>query len=190
MEERRRYFRLDDEVILDFETITHEEANQWKINHVQYQAELAELEQDINSLLAQLQSKNPDITNILDLFNRKVNLLASPLGNKNTDKEIGQTGMRTRINLSACGMAFHSKEPMAKNARLRVQMQLKPSNVPVSLIGTVVGIEASDNTDIPYLVRVNFEGLREAEQELLIHHLFQLQSRALRKRNHAQNDAS
>jgi hypothetical protein len=78
---------------------------------------------------------------------------------------------------------------MAENENLRVQMQLKPSNAPVSLIGTVVGVEASDNIDAPYLVRVNFEGLREAEQELLIHHLFQLQSRALRERNQAQNDA-
>jgi len=189
VEERRRYFRLDDEVILDFETITHEEAHQWKVKHVQHQSELAELERDISSILAQLQSQNPAITKVLDLLNRKVNLLVSPLGNKNTDKEISQTEMRTRVNLSACGMAFHSKEPMAENENLRVQMQLKPSNAPVSLIGTVVGVEASDNIDAPYLVRVNFEGLREAEQELLIHHLFQLQSRALRERNQAQNDA-
>jgi len=52
-----------------------------------------------------------------------------------------------------------------------------------------VAVEHTADPEAPYLVRVDFEGLREAEQEILIHHLFQLQSRRLRAQNEAQNEA-
>jgi len=189
MEERRRYFRLDDEVILDFEAISHDEAQRWKERQQDHRNELAELDRDIAGLLHQMQSQNPVVAQLFDLFNRKINLVASP--QKPVEKnDHTATEVRTRVNLSACGMAFSTSEPLSVNDNLRLQMQLKPSNVPVTLIGSIVGVEHTDEEpNASYLVRVNFEGLREAEQEILIHHLFQLQSRQLRAANNAVNDA-
>ena len=86
-------------------------------------------------------------------------------------------------------MSFQTHEPFSENDNLRLQMQLKPSNVPVTLMGTVVGVEHTGDAEAPYLIRIDFEGLKEAEQEILIHHLFQLQSRTLRSNKEAQNDA-
>ncbi|MEK9712561.1 MAG: PilZ domain-containing protein [Thalassolituus sp.] len=189
MEERRRYFRLDDEVILDFEAISHDEARHWKERQQDHRNELAELDRDIAGLLHQMQAQNPVVAQLFDLFNRKINLVNSPL--KSSEKsEHTATEVRTRVNLSACGMAFHTREPLSENDNLRLQMQLKPSNVPVTLMGTVVGIENTGDANSPYLVRINFEGLREAEQEILIHHLFQLQSRQLKMISNADNDES
>jgi len=188
MEERRRYFRLDDEVILDFEAISTEEVSQWKSRQRDHRNELAELDRDIAGILHQIQSQNPTVAKVLDLFNRKVNLLNSPLSPDN-HPDMTQTEARTRVNLSACGMAFHTTEPLSESDNLRLQMQLKPSNVPITLMGSIVAVEHTADPEAPYLVRVDFEGLREAEQEILIHHLFQLQSRRLRAENEAQNDA-
>lgn len=189
MEERRRYFRLDDEVILDFEAISQEEVQRWKARHQDHINELAELERDIAGVLHQVQAQNPTVARLFELLNQKVNLLNSPVG-PDAKPELSQTEVRTRVNLSACGMAFHSTEPLSESDNLRLQMQLKPSNIPITLMGTIVGVEHTADPDAPYLVRVDFEGLREAEQEILIHHLFQLQSRRLRSEREAQNDAA
>ena len=56
VEERRRYFRLDDEVILDFEAISQEEVQRWKARHQDHINELAELERDIADSLSPLLS--------------------------------------------------------------------------------------------------------------------------------------
>lgn len=188
MEERRRYFRLDDEVVLDFEPISQDEVKRWKSRQRDQRNELAELERDISALLHRLQSHNPVVAGLCDLLNRKLNLLTSPLS-PDRKPELTETEIRTRVNLSACGMAFHTTEPLSESDNLRLQMQLKPSNVPVTLMGTIVGVEHTGDPDAPYLVRVDFEGLREAEQEILIHHLFQLQSRRLQTHAQALNDA-
>ena len=182
-QERRRYFRLDDEVILDFEPISNAEAQEWKDRHFSQRNELADLNRDIATLLHQIQTQNPTVARLLNLFNSKVNML-SP----GKDIDFSQTEVRTRVNLSACGMSFQTTEILKPGESLRLQMQLQPSNVPVTLLGTIVGVEATDDTEAPHLVRVNFEGLREAEQEILIHHLFQLQTQNLRGFPKALND--
>ncbi|MAR00249.1 MAG: hypothetical protein CMI00_06885 [Oceanospirillaceae bacterium] len=182
-QERRRYFRLDDEVILDFEPISQTEAQEWKSRHCNQRNELADLNRDIATLLHQIQTQNPTVARLLNLFNSKVNMLS-------TGKEIdfSQTEVRTRVNLSACGMSFQTSEHLETGENLRLQMQLQPSNVPVTLLGTIVGIETTDDPAAPHLIRVDFEGLREAEQEILIHHLFQLQTQNLRSFPKALND--
>lgn len=187
MQERRRYFRLDDEVVLDFEPISNEDVKKWKDRHLDHQNELSELDRDITGLLHQIRSQNPTVARLLDTFNRKVNLLNSPLA-PSYKQDFTQTEVRTRVNLSACGMSFHTSEPLCESDNIRLQMQLKPSNVPVTLLGTIVAVEHTANPESPYLIRVDFEGLREAEQEILIHHLFQLQTRKLKLQNEAQND--
>lgn len=184
MEERRRYFRLDDEVILDFEPVSQDEVRRWKERKTDQRNELAELDRDIAALLHRLQAQAPVVAGLCELLNRKINLLHAHQPNTLTETEI-----RTRVNLSACGMSFRTGEPLAEHDNLRLQMQLKPSNVPVTLMGSIVGVEQVDDSEAPYLVRVNFDGLREAEQEILIHHLFQLQSRRLQANAQALNDA-
>ncbi|MDF1761928.1 MAG: PilZ domain-containing protein [Oleibacter sp.] len=188
IEERRRYFRLDDEVILDFETISKDEASRWRERNKKHRNELSEIEHEIANVLYLLQSQNPTVAKVMNLFNRKVNLLNSSSYSAKDDSYTA-TEVRTQVNLSACGMSFETSEELSSSDNLRLYMQLKPSNMPVSLLGTVVGVDKTDNSKSPFLVRVNFEGLLEAEQELLIQHLFQLQSRSLKARSDAVNDA-
>ena len=69
MEERRRYFRLDDEVILDFEAISQEEVQRWKARHQDHINELAELERDIAGVLHQVQAQNPTVARLFELLN-------------------------------------------------------------------------------------------------------------------------
>lgn len=182
MEDRRRFFRLDDEVVLDFQTLSREDVAAWRESHQQQRDELAQLEQDIGSQISQLRTQNPAIARLLELFNQKINTLGAnhlPGGTR----DLSATEARTRINLSACGMAFHTHEDVNAEDHLLLHMQLKPSNTELSLTGKVISIEKARSPEEANLVRIDFHDLKEAEQEVLIQHLFQLQNRHLKLRS-------
>jgi len=183
MEDRRRFFRLDDEVVLEFETLDREEVSAWKESHQQQKDELSQLEQDIGSHISQLKAQDPALARLLELFNQKINLLGASHLPGTSKRDLSATEARTRINLSACGMAFHTNESVATGDHLLLHMQLKPSNAELSLTGTIVSIEESKTADEPNLVRIDFADLKEAEQEVLLQHLFQLQNRHLKLRS-------
>ncbi|ASP38407.1 hypothetical protein CHH28_06850 [Bacterioplanes sanyensis] len=188
MEERRRFFRLDDEVILDFQILSEEELTELEHHTSQVKTELQEIEQEIGSLIYQLKSHHPQMSRLAELLNQKLNLFAANgSGQKGQQRMLTSSESRTRINLSACGMAFNSAEAPEPGHQLLLNMQLKPSNTNLELSGRVISVEASDEEEKPHRVRVNFEGLKEAEQELLIQHLFQLQNRNLKAR-HQEDD--
>ncbi|MAS26143.1 MAG: hypothetical protein CMI08_14730 [Oceanospirillaceae bacterium] len=179
MEERRRYFRLDDEVVMDFQAISQEEFQHWKESQSLEKNELRELEQELGTLLHQMRSVHPSLAQILELYNRKINLLS---GHKDDSSGAPMSGTesRVRVNLSACGMSFYTDSDLSGSSHLLFQLQLKPSNAMLNLAGTVVSAEKTQQTNNPFLVRVNFDGIQESEQELLIQHLFQLQSKTLK----------
>jgi uncharacterized protein YdcH (DUF465 family) len=183
MEDRRRFFRLDDEVVLDFQTISREEISAWKESHQQHKDELSQLEQDIGNHISQMKSQDPTIARLFELFNQKINMLGSRQPLNTAKREMSATEARTRINLSACGMAFHTHQSIEKDDHLLLNMQLKPSNAELSLTGKVVSVEESSEPEEPNLVRIDFSDLKGAEQEVLIQHLFQLQNRHLKLRN-------
>lgn len=183
MEDRRRFFRLDDEVILDFETLSREDVAAWRESHQQKKDEIAQLEQEIGNHISQLRSQNPTMGRLLELFNQKINMLGASHLPGTSERDLSATEARTRINLSACGMAFHTHESVEKEDHLLLHMQLKPSNTELSLTGRVVSIEKASQPDEQNLVRIDFHDLKESEQEVLIQHLFQLQNRHLKLRS-------
>ncbi len=180
MEERRRFFRLDDEVVMDFQAISSEEFAHWKEHQTLQKSELQELEKEIGILIHQLRSSHPAVGQVIELFNRKINLLHGH-GDQQAQLNLSAAEARVRVNLSACGMSFTTSEDLSKQTHLLFDLQLKPSNAMLTLAGTIVSVEKTHTVGDTYLVRVNFEGLKETEQELLIQHLFQLQSRTLRQ---------
>lgn len=182
MEERRRFFRLDDEVVMDFRAITRDEFLHWKDHQNLQKSEQQALEEEISTLIHQLRTSHPALGQLMELFNRKLNLLNGQAV-IHPELNLTSTEARARINLSACGMAFHTDADLSGQSHLLFNLQLKPSNAILALAGNIVAIEPSQDPAKPYLVRVNFEDLTEAEQALLIQHLFQLQSRTLREQH-------
>ena len=80
--------------------------------------------------------------------------------------------------MSACGIAFQSDENLTQNQSILLQLKLKPSNVSIVTTGKVVDTGTGSDKNI---VRVDFQNLGENNQDLLIQHLFHVQSRALKK---------
>ena len=98
MEERRRYFRLDDEVVMDFQAISQEEFQHWKESQSLEKNELRELEQELGTLLHQMRSVHPSLAQILELYNRKINLLS---GHKDDSSGAPMSGTGTTRHCSS-----------------------------------------------------------------------------------------
>lgn len=175
-DERRRFFRIDDEAEISFKTITEEEYQAWESGQRDEEGEkLAKLEAELSMTLAHLKSQQPQLAKICELLNQKINFVMD--SNSKTHGFI-DNGELKPINLSACGIAFHTDQHIPKDENILLQLKLKPSNVTIVTTGKVIGAGLTNGKNI---VRVDFQDLGGGNQDLLMQHLFQVQSRKLKK---------
>lgn len=175
-DERRRFFRIDDEAEISFKAISEEEYQAWGNGQKGEEGEkLAKLEAELGMTLANLKSQQPQLAKICELLNQKINIA---MNTHSKTQGFVDEGELKPINLSACGIAFHTNEEMQTDQNILLQMKLKPSNVSIVTTGKVVDNGLSNNKNI---VRVDFQDLGENNQDLLMQHLFQVQSRELKK---------
>lgn len=175
-DERRRFFRIDDEAEISFKTISNEEFNAWGDGLQEEEGEeLAKLETEIGIALSKLKSSHPQLAKIGELLNQKINIA---INSNPTTQGFVDDGELKPINLSACGIAFHTDESVEQDQNILLQLKLKPSNVAIVTAGKVVSTSSEQGKNI---IRVDFQQLTENYQDLLMQHLFQVQSRALKK---------
>jgi hypothetical protein len=176
--ERRRFFRLDDQLLLAFAPLPANKA------HLQPRSQddardIMELE--IGSLLSQLRSTQPGTARLIELLNQKLNhiLLVNELPVHDMPEQV-----LTNVNLSACGMRFLTDTNLHHESHLRLYMTLFPTHTPLCLIGRLVSIEdnpeySSTAANPRWLIRLTFEPIFDSDQEQLIQHMLRLQSRQL-----------
>ena len=176
-EERRRYFRIDDEVAISFALLEDEsEADQESLNQEFHMS----LEVQIRHAMVDIRSQNAKVAQVLDLMNQKINLLRS------VDNQDGSQPVMKGANLSACGIAFPWHEALPINQQLMVNLYLQPHH---ELIRTEAHVAAvTKNTDTPaskedpYVVRLDFDNIQKNYEEVLIQHVVQRQGYQLRKK--------
>lgn len=181
-QERRRFFRIDDEVAISFspfgeeyggETIDEPHPN---LNQEFHQ----NLEVQIRHAMVEIRGQSPKVAQVLDLLNQKINLLRAyeSLG-------VGEPVLK-QANISACGIAFTWHEPLPINQQLMLNLYLQPNHEHIRTEAHVAA--AMDNLDPetrqqePYIVRLDFDNIRTSYQEILIQHVVQRQSYQLRKK--------
>jgi hypothetical protein len=175
-DERRRFFRIDDEAEVSFKTISDDEYQAWSEGQQDEESEnFAKIESEIGIALSNLKSQQPQLAKICELLNQKINLTMT---NNPKANAFVNDGELKPINLSACGISFHSDENLNQNQSILLQLKLKPSNVSIVTTGKVVGSGSKGDKNI---IRVDFQQLGENYQDLLMQHLFHVQSRALKK---------
>ncbi len=181
-EERRRFFRIDDEAEISFRTLSDEEFSSWQDTQNNSADDgLAKLETELGISIAQLKSQQPHLGKMFELLNQKINLA---IGRDYKTQGFVDSGELKPINLSACGIAFHSDEALNCDQSILLQMKLKPSNVAIVTTGKVV---SSDTRNGKNIVRIDFHDLSDSHQDLLMQHLFQVQSRELKKQRNDKN---
>src|SRR5690606_34257372 len=127
--ERRRYFRIEDEIILFFREIAPDEIpdnrspREFPLDSFALSASLDLLTQESRKLLRRVERDSPEIGDFLKVLERKIDLIARTFLNyeANLPEQCPQ-----RVNLSASGLSFDVDKPCAAGKVLEIKMVLQP----------------------------------------------------------------
>jgi len=183
-DERRRFFRIDDEVALSFQLFDDEyggedsdDLNALQEKHEEYHVSL---EVQIRQAMADVRSQYPKLAPVLDLMNQKINLLHA------SEAIVEEAPVLKKANLSACGVAFTWNHKLKVNQQLMLNMYLQPNHELIRTQAHVAGLDNNPeypaNSEEPYIVRLDFDNMHQSFQEILIQHVVQRQGRQLRQK--------
>ncbi len=179
--ERRRYFRINDDVGMSYRKLEASGDGARSADDVSITLEhvLQGIDRELNTLVNTLWSEQPSAARAIGLLNRKINVLASRV----IEDDINARELASEVvpvNISACGVSFTTPEQFGFGQLMALDITLKPSNTILSLTGKVISCDpATSRGDSAYRLRVDFEGIGADAQEQLIQHIVQRQSAGL-----------
>jgi len=186
--ERREYFRIDDEIALDYRLISDDEANrlQEKIQSRQVDrftaaSSFAATTRHMTHVMHKIQTDSPELARCLQALDQKLNMVAQLF----VSEEMMLNEQSTReVNLSAGGVAFRSQHEIGIDALLELRMVLFPSLVGIQTVSRVIHCDRVDdgNQHFPWQVAVGYEHLRESDREHLVRHIMAKETRQLREK--------
>lgn len=189
--ERRRYFRIDDNIILFFREIDARELIQPQDNvepamdTFSLTAELDLLTLESRGYLRRIEREYPGVADFLQLLEQKIDLVARAL--LVNDPELSRQPTR-RVSLSASGLAFESEEAFTLGCALELKMVLPPEMVGVQTRGKVVYCQQTRGELPVYNIAVDFVDICDKDRELLIRHVVRKQMRHLRGRHQPESE--
>ena len=184
--ERRRYFRVHDGLRLAYRSLSSAGDDLSALRHSHALSEALDLK--LRDRLETLAAASPELAEVFSLLDQKINLLKSAAGN--TEQADGEVRVpHAVVSLSACGIAFTAEQAVSAGNRLLISLTLLPEAVHMDLEGEVVACETFDEASFrdlqppnPWLLRVDFNGIDERQQEQLIQHVLHRQMRDLKRR--------
>ncbi len=185
-DERREYFRIDDEIALDYRLVNVDQVDRL-VERIHARvpdrftvaSSFSATSRQMAQALHKVQNQSPELMRCLQAIDQKLNMLAQLFASE----EIGMDEQPTReVNLSAGGLAFRAQHEIATGTLLEVRMVLFPSLVGILNLSRVIHCEriSDGNAQFPWQVAVNYEELRESDRELLVRHVMTKQTSRLR----------
>ena len=195
-DERRKYFRIQDSVMVTYQVIQAEAADsiqrEAQLNQVRVetaQAALYGIETDLQELCTKLADANPLFSDAIQMINRKINLLerviSSEILSSSNTSAIAVAHNTKSVNLSGGGLSLEAPEPIAIGATLIMDMVLLPSHEPMRIFGKVVHCDEIDREH--YELGIEFSDIRNQDRERLIRHTLQRQAEQIRVDKDHQN---
>ena len=193
MEERRRYFRVDDEIGLRYtvnDIAEKEEAfSQLKDSNVLV---FQRLDEALENQLEVVENDLPSAAVAIRLLQEKVDIIAAELAPN--DRLVIDQLETIRVNISACGLAFDTDEVIEPGSYLALDMNLLLSGKRLMVLARVItcddlsgrlskiSTDERANVSQSRRIRVNFENVPPKDQEVLVQHVIQRQAQQLQER--------
>lgn len=180
-QERRRYFRITDTVGLAYTLLSEMgDAEAQALTPAQtLLSHLTEQDKKIEKALIAAKKESPHVAELISLFNQKLERVVNLLTLEG--KLIEQIAVRVReVNISACGIAFINEECLKIGTPLKLEMSLLPSEKTIYTQGRVIGCEPADDEGHFY-IRIDFYGMKNQSQEVLIQHIVKNQNLKAKK---------
>jgi len=191
--ENRRSFRISESVYIKYEKLTddefHDGLEHRKIRLGQddgAQAMLIDIESRLSEAMYMMGSESDHVGKVLTLLNDKLNVVIEQLpGLRQTKASLANT-QPLICDVGADGMVFPSDTQLAIESKLHLQFLLSSDNRFVETFCKVVrhaDPPTGNDTDIlRYGIAVEFIGMKQAQREILIQHMFNRESETLRIR--------
>jgi len=185
-QERRRYFRITDQVAIGYRVLSDSDTTVTGVDMSSPSALIVQLENQITASLETLRSVQPQVHQLLELFNRKINLVLS-LDETLFEPVSDQEKRSQKVNISACGLAFPSHEQLRPNQKILMDLTLFPSNICLKLMAIVIGCDSLEEPigEDCYIIRADFVDITNSEQEVLVQHVIKRQTSQLKERREA-----
>ncbi len=193
-DERREFFRIDDEVALDYRLIDSSEVDRL-LEKIQSQmvdrftaaSSFTATTRQMANVIHKIQTESPELARCLQAIDQKLNMIAQLF----VSEEIREKQQDTReVNLSAGGVAFRAQHKLPVDSLLELRMVLFPSLVGILTISRVIHCERvnDSNPQYPWQVAVEYEHLKETDRELLVRHIMARETEQLRKQRTENDD--
>lgn len=191
--DKRRSFRIKEAAYVKYEVLDEKQfkagLEHRKIALGQDDSSLAALI-DIESRLSEAcYLLGPDLDQVsrcITLLNDKLNVVIEQLPGLRETKAALVKSTPLNCELSADGMAFPLETPLEPGTKLHLRFLLTSDNRYVETFCHVVravNVPAGNDTDtFPHAVAVEFVGMKPAQREILIQHMFNRESETLRMR--------
>ena len=187
-EERREYFRIDDEVALEYRLISQDEAERLReriqsrmVDRFTAASSFTATSRQMTHVMHKVQNQSPELARCLQAIDQKLNMIAQLF----VSEEINLHEQPTfEVNLSAGGIAFRVRHEIKIDSLLELRRALLPSLVGILTICRVIQCERPDdgNLKFPWQIGVVYEHLRESDRELLVRHIMSKETQQLRSR--------
>lgn len=180
--ERRRYVRVEDTVLLRYRLLTGDEEDPAEATSGEphYRQQIQALENKLRIVLPRSRERFPDLTEALDLINMKINVLADQISEESV---AGDMVVARQVSLSACGVAFPAEDKAGVDDDVWLELVLQPHMIKIECHAKVVACERNEEDErFPYLIRVEFSGLSNEDEESLIQHVIRTESHLLKQK--------
>ncbi len=185
-ENRRSYFRIDDEVTMSFNVITENELPEVKKRMADRSTDrftaassfVAESRKRL-PLLNQIRSKEPEIARFLDALQSQMSQMAQLFLLQ--DMEEGGN-ITQEISISASGIAFVTDRKLSADCLLEIRLLLLSSCTGILLCGRVVRSKPLTDSKTRYHTAVEFLPMNEDDLDILIKHALDCQAAKRRKK--------
>lgn len=181
-DERRRYFRIDDEVLLALRQIEPEDVDAtvkdfWENEHAfsirnNYNYQIEQHIADFHKL----ESKMPELARYLAVLEKQIDRITELLIQDNSDDSL----VDKNVNLSAQGISLYYQTKPRADSLVELRLKLLPSGQRLVIIARVVLVSPdADQAQGGYKVSLDFEHMHEADREILVKHIHGKQMESL-----------
>lgn len=185
-DERREYFRINDNIYLKLRVVNEDEAQRPLEEKRAEEDSPANLSLTLQSLtgqsanlLAGIRKSQPDIAHYLSLLEKRIELISRMVMGDHQGKSIEPNA---HVNLSAGGISFSSDHALAPGTLLEMEIILFPSHIHIQTYGRVSYCKPDrEKTTQRFSVGIDFTRISDMAREALVKHTLELQSARLRQ---------
>lgn len=181
-DERRRFYRIDDQVSLALKPISEIDIDArlgefWANQHAfsirnNYNFEIEQHIADFHKI----EKSMPELARYLGVLQKQIDLITEQLTREDSRLALVQK----TANLSAQGIAYYGDDSLEPNSLAELNLKLLPSGFMLVIIARVIDFQtALNHAQGNNRISLDFEHIQEADREILIKYIHARQMKSL-----------